>query len=103
VLIGPHRIERFRLFLDTGNNGWNQASNQTRQLGVDAPQRTSSTTISNAASSARKASPAAPSAPSWTPLPATVVPLLRQMQAAGKGGIGIKLFGAAPRAPTAAA
>jgi len=35
VFIGPRRIESSRLFLGTGSNGWNHASNQTRQLGLE--------------------------------------------------------------------
>ncbi len=34
ISLGPRRIECSRLFLGTGSNGWNHASNQTRQLGV---------------------------------------------------------------------
>ena len=34
ILLGPRKIECSRLFLGTGSNGWNHASNQTRQLGI---------------------------------------------------------------------
>lgn len=34
IALGPRKIDCTRLFLGTGSNGWNHASNQTRQLGV---------------------------------------------------------------------
>jgi predicted aldo/keto reductase-like oxidoreductase len=35
IVLGPRRIACTRLFLGTGSNGWNHASNQTRKLGVE--------------------------------------------------------------------
>ncbi len=35
IFLGPRRIECSRLFLGTGSGGWNHASNQTRQLGIE--------------------------------------------------------------------
>jgi len=34
ISLGPRKIDCTRLFLGTGTNGWNHASNQTRQLGI---------------------------------------------------------------------
>jgi predicted aldo/keto reductase-like oxidoreductase len=35
IVLGPRRIACTRLFLGTGSNGWNHASNQTRKLGIE--------------------------------------------------------------------
>lgn len=35
IVLGPRKIACTRLFQGTGSNGWNHASDQTRQLGID--------------------------------------------------------------------